>query len=189
MDCASCADDVKRSLGQLEGIEDVGVDVVGGKVRVAYAEGKLARGDIAGAIRRVGYRVEDGETRRAGFLVEGMDCADEVRQLERALGRLPGVANLSFDLVRRRMVVEGTVTTAELERAVNTTGMTARPGAKSGGRSPSGIAAADSRPASASNGSGHSAGSRSRCSPRRRSPASGSARPRAGALPAAARSI
>lgn len=127
MDCPSCADDITRALGKLEGVDDVRVDVVGGRVRVAYAEGKLARGDISGAIRRVGYRVEDGEARRAAFAVEGMDCADEVRQLEGALGRLPGVTNLSFDLVRRRMVVEGSLTAADIQRAVKATGMTARP--------------------------------------------------------------
>jgi Cd2+/Zn2+-exporting ATPase len=126
MDCPSCADDIKRSLGKLEGIDDVRVDVVGGRVRVTYADGKLARGDIARAIRSVGYRVEDGEAHRAAFTVEGMDCADEVRQLEGALAHLPGVTNVSFDLVRRRMVVEGALTAAEIQRAVKATGMAAR---------------------------------------------------------------
>jgi Cd2+/Zn2+-exporting ATPase len=127
MDCPSCADDIKRSLSKLEGIEDVRVDVVGGKVRVSYAEGKLARGDIAGAIRRVGYKVEDGDARRAVFTVEGMDCADEVRLIEDKLGRLPGVTDLQFDLMRRRLVVEGAVTSAEVQRAIKETGMTALP--------------------------------------------------------------
>ncbi|MFX7760067.1 heavy metal-associated domain-containing protein, partial [Acinetobacter baumannii] len=84
-------------------IQDVRVDVVGGKVRVAYADGKLSRGDLAGAIRRVGYKVEDGDVKQASFIVEGMDCADEVRQIEDKLGRLPGVTNLGFDLINRRL--------------------------------------------------------------------------------------
>ncbi|MDQ2675466.1 MAG: cadmium-translocating P-type ATPase [Actinomycetota bacterium] len=127
MDCPSCADDIKASLARLEGVEDVRVDVVVGRVTVAYAEGKLARGDIAGAIRRVGYRVEDGEARRATFTVDQMDCADEVRQIEGALGKLPGVTNLQFDLVNRRLVVEGTIVASEVQRAVRAIGMTARP--------------------------------------------------------------
>ena len=125
MDCPSCADDIKASLAKLEGVEDVRVDVVVGRVTVAYAEGKLARGDIAGAIRRVGYRVHDGEARRATFTVDQMDCADEVRQVEGALGKLPGVTNLQFDLVNRRLVVEGTIVASEVQRAVRATGMTA----------------------------------------------------------------
>ncbi len=127
MDCASCADDVRRELEKLSGVQDVRVDVVGGKVKVAYAEGKLARGDIAGAIRRVGYRVEDGEIKAAAFIVEGMDCADEIRQLENKLGRLPGVSRLQFDLMRRRLVVEGGISTPEVLRAVKEIGMQARP--------------------------------------------------------------
>lgn len=58
MDCASCAATVESSLRQLEGVHDVRVDVVGGRVRVGYAEGKVARGDLSGAIQRVGYQVQ-----------------------------------------------------------------------------------------------------------------------------------
>ena len=65
MDCASCAATVERALQQLEGVQDVQVDVVGGRVRVNYAEGKLARGDLTGAVRRVGYTVQDADDRAA----------------------------------------------------------------------------------------------------------------------------
>lgn len=127
MDCASCADDIQRALGKLEGVQDVRVDVIGGKVHVAYSEGKLARGDLAGAIRRVGYKVSDGEATQAAFIVEQMDCADEARQIENKLGKLPGVTDLSFDLINKRLKVEGTITSAEVQRAIKEIGMTARP--------------------------------------------------------------
>jgi Zn2+/Cd2+-exporting ATPase len=127
MDCPICADDITRALGKLEGIQDVRVDVIGGKVRVAYADGKLTRGDLAGAIRRVGYKVTDGEVKQATFIVEGMDCADEVRQIEDKLGRLPGITNLGFDLMNRRLKVEGTIASPEVQRAIKEIGMTARP--------------------------------------------------------------
>ena len=126
MDCPSCADDISRALLRLEGVEDVRVDVVGGSVKVAYAEGKLASGDLHSAIRRLGYQVHDGEKRRHVFLVEGMDCADEVRQLDAKLGPLPGVTQLRFDLVGRKLTVEGAITVGEIQRAVKEIGMTAR---------------------------------------------------------------
>lgn len=127
MDCAGCATSVERALRALEGVQDVRVDVVGGRVNVTYAEGKLARGDLTGAITRVGYRVEDeSASRRAVFEVEGMDCADEVRLIEGRLGILPGVTKLSFDLVGRRLTVEGEITAPEIERAVAQAGMRAR---------------------------------------------------------------
>ena len=125
MDCASCATAVEASLKQLEGVHDVNVDVVGGRVRVAYTEGKIARGDLSGAIERVGYKVEDGDPRRVAFLVGGMDCADEVRLIEGKLSKLPGVATLEFDVINHRLVVVGTFATAEIQRAVKELGMTA----------------------------------------------------------------
>ena len=126
MDCASCAAAVESSLRQLEGVHDVRVDVVGGRVRVGYAEGKVARGDLSGAIQRVGYRVEDGDARRVAFTVSGMDCADEVRLIEGKLGKLPGVTKLEFDVVRHRLIVEGAITPAEIQRGVKELGMTAQ---------------------------------------------------------------
>ena len=126
MDCASCASSVERALKTLEGVQDVRVDVVGGKVRVGYAEGKLVRGDLAGAITRLGYVVQDGDARRAAFVVDRMDCADEVRLIEAKLGRLPGVTQLEFDVVRHRLVVEGSITGPEVQRAVKELGMSAR---------------------------------------------------------------
>ena len=127
MDCASCATTVEKALRQLEGVEDVRVDVVGGRVNVAYAEGKLVRGDLAGAISRIGYRVlDDNAERRIAFIVEGMDCADEVRVIEGTLGTFPGVTGLNFDLVGRRLVVTGSIAPAEVERAVASLGMSAR---------------------------------------------------------------
>ena len=127
MECASCAATVERALKQLEGVHDVQVDVVGGRVRVSYAQGKLARGDLSGAVERVGYRVEDGDARRHSFLVGGMDCADEVRLIEGRLGTLPGVTKLEFDLVRHRLIVEGSIAATEIQRGVKALGMTARP--------------------------------------------------------------
>src|SRR5690606_12477669 len=59
MDCSSCAESVERALRQLDGVQDVRVDVVGERVTVGYVEGKLTRGDLVSAITRVGYRVED----------------------------------------------------------------------------------------------------------------------------------
>lgn len=127
MDCPSCADDITRALERLAGVQDVRVNVVGGNVQVKYAEGKLARGDFAGAVRRLGYRVQDAAIQRLTFIVEGMDCADEVRQIEAKLGPLPGIANLQFDLINRRLRVEGSVTPAEVQRAIKDIGLTARP--------------------------------------------------------------
>jgi Cd2+/Zn2+-exporting ATPase len=59
MDCAGCAATVERALRGLDGVQDVHVDVVGGKVRVGYTNDRLVFGDMANAIRRAGYTVVD----------------------------------------------------------------------------------------------------------------------------------
>lgn len=126
MDCSSCAESVEKSLRKLEAVEDVRVDVVGGRVTVSYAEGKLARGDLVGEITRIGYRVKDeSPVRREVFEIEGMDCADEVRLIEGRLGNFPGVSRLGFDLVNRRLTVEGEIAASEVERVVASLGMRA----------------------------------------------------------------
>ena len=60
MDCAGCAGTVRHALEQIEGIQDIHVDVLSGQVRVRYSEGQVAHGDLSGAIERVGYLVDDG---------------------------------------------------------------------------------------------------------------------------------
>ena len=77
MDCSSCAESVEKALRKLEGVQDVRVDVVGGRVDVAYARGRIARDDLVGAITRVGYRVkEEGGLARGGVAPVG---GEEVR--------------------------------------------------------------------------------------------------------------
>jgi Cd2+/Zn2+-exporting ATPase len=58
MDCASCAAAIESAVRRLDGVRDVHVDVVGGRVRVRHSEEQVTRVDIAGAIRSAGYRVE-----------------------------------------------------------------------------------------------------------------------------------
>ncbi|HEY8468922.1 MAG TPA: heavy metal translocating P-type ATPase [Longimicrobiales bacterium] len=126
MDCARCAESVEKALRRLGGVEAVRVDVVGGKVTVEYAEGRLDRDDLAAEIARVGYRVvADVPVRRDVFDVEGMDCADEVRLIEQKLSDLPGISHLGFDLVGRRLTVEGDVAPSEVVRAIGSLGMRA----------------------------------------------------------------
>ena len=61
MDCSSCAATIEKSLRHLEGVADVRVDVMGGRVDVAYAGDRLAPHDLARAITRAGYGVRGGD--------------------------------------------------------------------------------------------------------------------------------
>ena len=58
MDCASCAAAIESAVRRLDGVRDVHVDVVRGRVRVRHSDEQVTRLDIASAIRSAGYRVE-----------------------------------------------------------------------------------------------------------------------------------
>jgi Zn2+/Cd2+-exporting ATPase len=61
MDCAGCAETVEKALRRVAGVSAARADVVGGKVTVEYAASRVERGELAGAVRRLGYGVaEDG---------------------------------------------------------------------------------------------------------------------------------
>ena len=65
---------------------------------------------------------------RTEFVVSGMDCAEEVALLRGALEPLPGVGELGFDLLRRRLSVQhdpGRIDAEALCRAIDATGMRA----------------------------------------------------------------
>ncbi|MEO7823643.1 MAG: heavy metal translocating P-type ATPase [Gemmatimonadaceae bacterium] len=64
MTCAGCAATIESALRQVEGVSDVRIDVMGGRVRVGYTGQKNGRGDLSAAIERVGFRVEDEDAMR-----------------------------------------------------------------------------------------------------------------------------
>lgn len=126
MDCPGCADDISRALHRVAGVDDVRVDVVAGSVKVRYSPDTVHQAGLLSAVGNLGYQVSAVGTRRHTFIVEGMCCAGEVRQLEAKLAPLPGVARLGFDLVGRRLTVEGALGVGDIQRAVRETGMIAR---------------------------------------------------------------
>jgi Cd2+/Zn2+-exporting ATPase len=60
------------------------------------------------------------------FTVEGLCCATEARQIEATLGRDARVTSLRIDPVRHTMELEGTISVADVERAIAKLGMKAR---------------------------------------------------------------
>jgi len=67
---------------------------------------------------------------QATYQVIGLDCAEEVATLRRALQPVPGVRDLKFDVLNARITVaydEGRVGRSDIEAAVARTGMRAEP--------------------------------------------------------------
>jgi Cd2+/Zn2+-exporting ATPase len=70
MDCASCAATIESALLKIQGVSDVRVDVVGGKVRVGHAAGGTDRRDLAAAVERVGFRVDPEQSEKKAAVAE-----------------------------------------------------------------------------------------------------------------------
>ena len=93
---------MERALRQLEGVQEVRVDVVTGRVRVRHAGTPLARGDIADAISRLGYRVEKRRRRRPFPTAEMPDRGENAEVRGAKVGRFSG-----FGARRGRVAITG----------------------------------------------------------------------------------
>jgi Cu+-exporting ATPase len=101
MTCASCAGRVERALRKVTGTEQVSVNLATEQARVqAPADSLLA---LVGAVREAGYQVP---TRTLELQIGGMTCASCAGRVERALGKLPGVEQVSVNLASERAHLE-----------------------------------------------------------------------------------
>jgi Cd2+/Zn2+-exporting ATPase len=65
-------------------------------------------------------------TATTSFLVDGLCCSSEARQIEAKLAGVPGIGGLSFDPVRHLVKVEGPVQPVRIQAAIAEIGMKAR---------------------------------------------------------------
>ncbi|WP_207458950.1 heavy metal translocating P-type ATPase [Azospirillum sp. SYSU D00513] len=142
MTCASCSGRLEKVLTRLPGVTGAAVNLATERARVSFA-GQPDAGAVAAAIERAGF-----EPRKKQFdlTVEGMTCASCSGRVEKALKRLPGVAEAAVNLATERAHVvayEGAVDLAALTGAVEKAGYKAAPVLNPDGGSTAGEAAED----------------------------------------------
>ncbi|MCG8295722.1 heavy metal translocating P-type ATPase [Pseudomonas entomophila] len=101
MTCASCAGRVERALRKVTGTEHVSVNLATEQARVQAPADSLPA--LVGAVREAGYSVP---TRTLELQIGGMTCASCAGRVERALGKLPGVEQVSVNLASERAHLE-----------------------------------------------------------------------------------
>ena len=101
MTCASCAGRVERALRKVTGAEQVSVNLATEQARVQAPVNSLPA--LVDAVREAGYGVP---TRTVELQIGGMTCASCVGRVERALGKLPGVEQVSVNLASERAHLE-----------------------------------------------------------------------------------
>ncbi|WP_348827300.1 heavy metal translocating P-type ATPase [Halomonas sp. RT37] len=121
MSCASCVGRVERALGQQPGVINAQVNLATQKAAIQI-EGGSTTASLLDAIVTAGYQpvVESLE-----IPVAGMSCGSCVSRIERALGKLPGMVEVSVNLTTQKAFVRflpGTVSLARIQHAIREAG-------------------------------------------------------------------
>jgi len=122
MHCASCAANIERRLNREPGVVSANVNFANQVAAIEYDERATNLARLMTAVEDAGYEVSVLETT---FPIEGMTCASCVARVEKALGRVPGVASAAVILATNQATVRylaGVATPVELHDAVREAG-------------------------------------------------------------------
>ncbi len=107
MDCKNEVAQIRASLGQLAGVEDLQFDLAQHVLTVEHRlPDSIAVMDALAALGMPATLHQPGEPAiRSTFHVPKMDCRNEERQVREALQSTAGIEDLEFDLPQRRLTV------------------------------------------------------------------------------------
>ncbi len=105
MTCAVCAGRIERMVGQMPGVAEISVNLPAEFASVRFNPEETSLEAIAGKIRDLGFTpilpappASGPKERTARFAVRGMTCAVCAGRIERMVGQMPGVAEISVNL-------------------------------------------------------------------------------------------
>lgn len=103
MTCAACAQRVERTVRKLSGVREANVNLAAEKLFVELDD-TVSLSSVKDAIVKIGYEADSGSS-RVTIPVGGMTCAACAQRVERALGKLDGVAEASVNLATEKATV------------------------------------------------------------------------------------
>ncbi|MGQ7817138.1 heavy metal translocating P-type ATPase [Metapseudomonas furukawaii] len=123
MTCASCAGRVERALAKVPGVQAASVNLATEQARVQAPGDTLPA--LVAAVEAAGYQVP---AQRLELAIGGMTCASCAGRVERALRKVPGVAEVTVNLASERahLSLYGPADSAPLIRAVEAAGYSAQ---------------------------------------------------------------
>jgi Cd2+/Zn2+-exporting ATPase len=127
LDCADCATTIERLLSRKDGVLEAAASFPGGTMRVEYDASRVRLEQIEREIEQLGYGFPDD--RRAHrhtsiYVIPEMDCDEEIALIRKAVGGLPGVEDLEFNLVSQRLTVTHRIDEESIERTLREVRMT-----------------------------------------------------------------
>jgi len=123
MHCASCAQAIKKSLDNLEGVDKSNVSYASEQASVEYDSSKVGMNEISKAVEDAGYSV--GEGKRIDMPIEGMTCAACSQANQKALEKLDGVISANVNLNTEKATINyipGKIHRSDFVRAVEDVG-------------------------------------------------------------------
>jgi len=105
MTCASCARAVERNVKKLNGIQSADVNLATEKLVIEFDESKVNLDQIKAAVKKAGYGIreeEDQHIRKVIMPISGMTCASCANAVQRAIGKLNGVKEVSVNLATEK---------------------------------------------------------------------------------------
>jgi Cu+-exporting ATPase len=103
MSCASCATRIEKKVGEMEGVDQAGVNFGAESITVGFNPDRTSAESIIQTIEKIGFNVP---TVKVTFPVEGMTCASCVSRVEKKLRSLSGVTDVQVNLASERATVE-----------------------------------------------------------------------------------
>ncbi len=125
MTCASCAQNIEKSLNKLDGVINASVNFSFEKAAVEYDSSKVSTEDLDRAITSLGYGVAKSEVM---LKVGKMHCASCALNIETALRKTSGItsANVSFPLERAKITYDpDRISILEMIKVIEDVGYTA----------------------------------------------------------------
>lgn len=107
MTCASCAQTVERTVARIEGVHSANVNFATEKLSVEFDDRKTNLKEIREAIKTAGYNAQEetSNTREISIPISGMTCASCANAIERSIGKLNGVHEVSVNFATEKAKV------------------------------------------------------------------------------------
>ena len=102
MHCSSCSLLVEKSLGKLDEVESINVDLNTNKAHMVL-NGKISPDVIDKTVESVGFTVPKDEV---VIQIDGMHCASCVNNVEKFLPRVDGVVEANANLSNQKVTVK-----------------------------------------------------------------------------------
>lgn len=122
MTCSACAKAIERAVGKVAGVSEAAVNYATEKLQVSFDEAVTDQEAVKAAVIKAGYTVlDEHKGKEIAVPIDGMTCSSCAMAIERGVGRLTGVENVSVNFATEKMTVKyipSMVRISEIKQAV-----------------------------------------------------------------------